>query len=461
MNLVLLSGGSGKRLWPLSNDARSKQFLKLLNDEENQPESMLQRVWNQISKSGLSENAVIATSKSQVEIMYNQLGSDIALVTEPYRRDTFPAIALAVSFLYSEKKVPINETVTVMPVDPYVEDFFFEKISLLEDALINSNADLALMGVKPSFPSQKYGYIVPEIGSYSSENSFVPVNYFKEKPDAELASELINQGALWNCGVFSFKLSFVLDYLEELKIPTDYNILANSYDMLPKNSFDYEIVERAQNIVVQPYEGYWKDLGTWNTLTEEMNSNIIGKAAMSEELKNSHIINELQIPVVMMGIENAIVAASPDGILVTNKERSPEIKKYAEMFSDRPMFEERRWGWYKVLEHNKYDEGNQVLTRRLWVESGKNISYQIHFKRTEVWTLVKGEGLLILDNNIQHIRAGDTIKIPLGKKHALKAITDMEIIEIQVGSELTEDDVTRFSYEWDDIMSQITQHVNI
>ncbi|WP_340081632.1 sugar phosphate nucleotidyltransferase [Terribacillus sp. FSL K6-0262] len=456
MNLVLLSGGSGKRLWPLSNDARSKQFLKLLkNNEDDQSESMLQRVWKQLHKSGLSRNAIIATSKSQEEIMYNQLGSEITLVTEPYRRDTFPAIALAASYLYSEKKIAIDESVTVLPVDPYVDDLFFEKIRSLEDILTESRADLALVGVKPIFPSQKYGYIVPETSGYQN-NMYVPVKSFKEKPDLALAKELISEEALWNCGVFSFRLSFILDYLKELNIPTDYKVLVNNYDMLPKISFDYEIVERAKNIVVAPYNGYWKDLGTWNTLTEEMSSNIVGKGVISDELKNSNIINELQIPIVLMGLENAIVAASPDGILVTDKDRSPDIKKYAEMFSDRPMFEERRWGWYKVLEHNKYEEGNQVLTRRLWVESGKNISYQIHYQRTEVWTLIKGEGLLILENSIEHVRAGDTIKIPLGKKHALKAITNMEIIEVQVGNNITEDDVTRIAYDWNEIIDKLS-----
>lgn len=332
---------------------------------------------------------------------------------------------------------------------------FFEKIRSLEDILTESRADLALVGVKPIFPSQKYGYIVPETSGYQN-NMYVPVKSFKEKPDLALAKELISEEALWNCGVFSFRLSFILDYLKELNIPTDYKVLVNNYDMLPKISFDYEIVERAKNIVVAPYNGYWKDLGTWNTLTEEMSSNIVGKGVISDELKNSNIINELQIPIVLMGLENAIVAASPDGILVTDKDRSPDIKKYAEMFSDRPMFEERRWGWYKVLEHNKYEEGNQVLTRRLWVESGKNISYQIHYQRTEVWTLIKGEGLLILENSIEHVRAGDTIKIPLGKKHALKAITNMEIIEVQVGNNITEDDVTRIAYDWNEIIDKLS-----
>lgn len=202
---------------------------------------------------------------------------------------------------------------------------FFEKIRSLEDILTESRADLALVGVKPIFPSQKYGYIVPETSGYQN-NMYVPVKSFKEKPDLALAKELISEEALWNCGVFSFRLSFILDYLKELNIPTDYKVLVNNYDMLPKISFDYEIVERAKNIVVAPYNGYWKDLGTWNTLTEEMSSNIVGKGVISDELKNSNIINELQIPIVLMGLENAIVAASPDGILVTDKDRSPDIK---------------------------------------------------------------------------------------------------------------------------------------
>lgn len=450
MNLVLLSGGSGKRLWPLSNNSRSKQFLKILEDSDGNHISMVQRVYKQIESAKLNNTAVIATSKAQVEMIQSQLGNNIPIVIEPERRDTFPAIALAATFLYSEKKIDLNEVVTVLPVDPYVEDAFFQTVAKLEKVVIESNADMVLMGVKPTYPSTKYGYIVPH--NAESENDFLKVSHFKEKPSEDLANSLIKENALWNCGVFSFKLSFIIDIIQELSLPLEYEKLSHYYNQLPKNSFDYEVVEKAKSIAVLPFEGYWKDLGTWNTLTEEMGSNTIGKGRISEDSVNTHLINELDIPIAILGVSDLLVAASPDGILVTEKSASPRLKEMILDFEQRPMYEERRWGWYKVLDFTKYDQETEVLTKRIHILEGKNLSYQIHDKRSEVWTVVMGEGELLLNGKHTRIKTGDTIEIPAGTKHSIKAVTDVEIIEIQRGSELIEDDIIRLEHDWENIL---------
>lgn len=447
MKLVLLSGGSGKRLWPLSNDSRSKQFLRVLKDSEGKQVSMVQRVWGQLEKNNLTADSVIATGYSQVDMIKSQLGSDVQIVTEPERRDTFPAIALAAVYLYSQG-TDLDEVIAMLPVDPYVEDGFFERVLDLETALKDSNANLALMGVTPTYPSEKYGYIVPK---GSKESEYVTVDHFKEKPDEETASRLIENNALWNCGVFAFKLRYIIDLLVEKGIPVDHENLYQNYHLLPKNSFDYEVVEKAEHIIALPYDGYWKDLGTWNTLTDEMASTVTGKGIIGEEISNSHIVNELDIPIILLGLNNVVVAASPDGILITEKEASPRLKEYVNGFNGRPMYEERSWGWYRVLENTKYPEGNGVLIKRLNITAGKNLSYQLHYKRSEVWTIVKGEGIYVLNNQWSHIRAGDVIHNPLGAKHALKAITDMEIIEVQTGSELVEEDIFNIATEWDEI----------
>ncbi|MED4039111.1 sugar phosphate nucleotidyltransferase [Niallia taxi] len=451
MKFVLLSGGSGKRLWPLSNDSRSKQFLKVLHNSNGTKESMVQRVWGQLRKNNLIKDSLIATSKSQVEMIYNQLGAETPIVMEPERRDTFAAIALSAVYLYTEKNCDLNEVITVLPVDPFVEDTFFNRVKNLENALIQSNADLALMGVAPTFPSEKYGYIVPVENSYSSE--YCRVQKFTEKPDKVTATKLIEKNALWNCGIFAFKLRYIIELLEELSITTNYWELLRVYNSLPQNSFDYEVVEKAKHIVAVPYEGYWKDLGTWNTLTEEMGSTILGKGIMGEAIINSHIINELDIPITLLGVNNVVVAASPDGILVTNKDDSPKVKEYVGSLGGRPMYEERRWGSYKVLDHTKFKEGNEVLTKRIKITANKNLSYQLHYKRSEVWTVVKGEGIFILNGALRHVRAGDVIQIPLATKHGIKAITDMEIIEVQSGSELIEEDIYRIEIDWDIIVN--------
>ncbi|PFS65904.1 mannose-1-phosphate guanylyltransferase [Bacillus cereus] len=449
MKLILLSGGSGKRLWPLSNDSRSKQFLKVLKNENDEMQSMVQRVWGQLTSLGIESDAVIATSKSQVDMINSQLGNDVPIIIEPERRDTFPAIALAASYLYSKEHVDLDEVVGVLPVDPYVENSFFERLLDLEKALNSSNADLGLMGITPTYPSEKYGYIVPNVEESTQE--LIQVSHFKEKPATAEAEELLKQNALWNSGVFAFKLDKIISLLDQKGLPVQYDMLVQQYASLPKISFDYEVVEKTENIVALPYNGSWKDLGTWNTLTEEMGTNILGKGNMGIECEENHIINELDIPVSVLGLSNIIVAASPDGILVSEKEASPRVKELVGDWDQRPMYEERRWGWYRVLDHTKYDDGNEVLTKRIGITASKNLSYQYHNNRSEVWTVVKGEGVFVLDEEIRVVRPGDVLEIQPGQKHAIKAVTDLEFIEVQSGSELIEEDIVRIYMQWNEI----------
>ncbi|MES9791934.1 sugar phosphate nucleotidyltransferase [Priestia megaterium] len=453
MKLVLLSGGSGKRLWPLSNDSRSKQFLKVLEDKDQDLQSMVQRVWTQISNVGLADSTVIATGKSQEDMIKSQLDNQAGLIIEPCRRDTFPAIALAASYVYSVQKADLDEVVAILPVDPYVDDQFFTRVQDLEEVVQNSDAQLALIGVTPTYPSSKYGYIVPTAEKSSGE--YRRVSRFTEKPSEEQAASLIEDGALWNCGVFAFKLGYVISILEEKGISTDYEELLKQYATLPKISFDYEVVEKTKDIVVLPYDGYWKDLGTWNTLTEEMATSQIGKGVISADSENIHLINELDIPVTVLGASNLIVAASPDGILVSDKEASPRIKELVGEFENRPMYEERRWGWYRVLDYTKLEEGKEVLTKRIGIDEGKNLSYQLHDYRDEVWTIIKGEGKFVLNDKLRPIKTGDVIQIQAGDKHAVRAITDLEIIEVQTGSQLIEEDIVRLFMSWEEIEDHV------
>ncbi|MDP4155557.1 MAG: sugar phosphate nucleotidyltransferase [Bacillota bacterium] len=335
---MLLSGGSGKRLWPLSNDSRSKQFLKLLPSDQksNQPISMLQRIWRQLQRVNLAESTIVSTSNSQIDMLHSQIGTSVPLVLEPFRRDTFPAVALSSIYLYSMKDVKQEEIVVVMPVDSYVEDDFFHYVKSLEKVVQDSKADLSLIGIKPTFPSEKYGYIVPsDFTEAKQEKIFQPVQYFKEKPTVEQAKQLILEGGLWNSGVFAFKLAFIINSLKERGLPLNYNDLVKTYERLPARSFDYEVVEKTKRIVVTAYHGEWKDLGTWNTLTEEMGASLIGKGTMSPDCENVHIVNELDIPVSVIGLSNLIVAVSPNGILVSDKKESSRVKEIANQFDNR------------------------------------------------------------------------------------------------------------------------------
>ncbi|MCX7747200.1 MAG: sugar phosphate nucleotidyltransferase [Clostridia bacterium] len=444
MFIILLSGGSGKRLWPLSNDARSKQFLRVLTGKDGKRLSMAQRVWGQLKECGLGENTLIATGEGQVDIIRSQLGEDVHLVLEPERRDTFPAIALACSYIKSVIGGDEKSPVVVLPVDPYVENDYFEKIKGLEDVIVKTGADIALMGVSPLFPSEKYGYIIRE----NRDEQYSRVKRFKEKPSEQEAEKLIEEGALWNCGVFGFRLGYILDKLTQNGLSSKYNELHVMYEKLPKISFDYEVVEKAQNVFVVQYNGGWKDLGTWNTLTEEMSSNSIGKVVISDSCSNTHVINELGIPVVVMGAKDMAIAASPDGILITDKNESSRLKEFIKDINDRPMFEERRWGCYRVLDSIQYEDGRHVLVKHISMNPGANISYQYHELREETWTVISGEGWVKIDGNSTKIKQGDTIHVAVGAKHSIKAETRLELVETQIGTKLTEDDIIRISYDW-------------
>ncbi|MBB3108563.1 mannose-1-phosphate guanylyltransferase [Paenibacillus phyllosphaerae] len=453
MKVILLSGGSGKRLWPLSNDIRSKQFLKVLDEQDGQPYSMVQRVWKQLESAKLQDSAILATSRPQVEMLQSQLGHDIEIIVEPERRDTFPAIALAAGYLYSVKGVSLNEVIFVLPVDPYVEDHFFAKIKDLEEVVKYTEAEIGLIGVTPDHPSEKFGYIVPaDENVMENGTKYSKVECFIEKPREEKATQLIEQRALWNCGVFAFRLEYVINELISRGLPIQYDELLKQYDRIEKISFDYAVVEKAKHVVVTSYKGSWKDLGTWNTLTEEIKKPLVGKGIVTEDSFNTHVINELDIPITVIGSPNLIVAASPDGILVSDKDSSPRIKEVMKLEDQRPMYEERRWGRYRVLDYIKYPDGREVLTKRICVSEGRNLSYQYHNKRNEVWTVISGLGEMVLNGKVSLLKAGDVISIPLEAKHSIRAIQEMEIIEVQTGSELVEEDIVRLALDWSEIL---------
>lgn len=450
MKIVLLSGGSGKRLWPLSNDMRSKQFLPLLQNPHGDTESMVQRVWRQLKDAGLSSSSYIATGRAQVELLQSQLDHEATIIVEPERRDTFPAIALAAAYLYSIEGVSLNEVITIMPVDPFVSDEFYSHVVELEQAIQQSGVELALMGVVPDAPSESFGYIVPV---NSAEAKVSRVEQFKEKPYKEEAAALINRGALWNCGVFAFRLDTIINLLITMNLPIQYDEICKQYRNLPKNSFDYEVVEKLEHIVVTRFSGQWRDLGTWNTLTREMAGPVYGKGVITEDSINTHLVNELEIPITIIGLSNVVVAASPDGILVSDKSHSPRIKELTGEWNQRPMYEERRWGQYKVIDFIQYEDGREVLTKRITITAGRNLSYQYHLMRSEVWTVIGGEGEMVLDGQYRRIAAGDVILVPSGMKHSIRAINDLEIIEVQSGSELVEEDIVRLCMDWSEIMS--------
>jgi len=302
------------------------------------------------------------------------------------------------------------------------------------EAAQTGSENLVLMGIEPTYPSEKYGYIKPieKDGKWSWG--------FTEKPTAEKAAEYIAEGALWNGGVFAYKLSYVLGKSRELLGTDDYETLFNGYADLKKISFDYAVVEQETSIEVLRYSGTWKDLGTWNTLTEAMEECVVGDGRMNEACSNTHIINELGVPILVMGGKDLVVAASPEGILVSDKEQSSYIKPFVDAIDQQVMFAEKSWGSYHVM-----DVEEDSMTVKVTLNPGHKMNYHSHEKRDEVWTVISGTGTTIVDGMAQPVKPGDVITMAAGCKHTVIAgDSGLQIIEVQLGKEISVSDKKKY-----------------
>ena len=437
MNFILLSGGSGKRLWPLSNDIRSKQFIKIFKNEKGMYESMLQRVYKQIKKADPEAAVTIATSKTQVSAIHNQLGGNVGISVEPCRKDTFPAVVLATAYLADIMHVGLEEPVVVCPVDPYVEDNYFKALKNLSIQAGKCEANLVLMGIEPTYPSEKYGYIIPK-----DSEPISMVSAFKEKPCAAVAEEYIKHGALWNGGVFAYKLKYVLDKARSLINYKNYQDLFERYSTLDKISFDYAVAEKEDKIQVMRFHGKWKDLGTWNTLTEAMEEDIIGNGILNDQCSGVHIINEMDVPVLAMGLHDIVISASPEGILVSDKEQSSYIKPFIDSIEQQVMFAEKSWGNFRVL-----DVGNGAMTIKVSLKKGTSMNYHSHEHRDEVWVVTSGRGKTVIDGTRKDVHVGDVITMGAGCPHTIIAETELTLVEVQIGKEISVQDKKKFKID--------------
>lgn len=366
------------------------------------------------------------------------MGRNVNISVEPFRRDTFPAIALATAYLHDVRGVPADEAVVVCPVDPYVEDSYF---TCLQEMCRKAEQQdgLVLMGIQPTYPSEKYGYILAR----EDENG---KSYFefKEKPDAKTAQRYIEEGCLWNGGVFAYKLSYVLNKSKELIGTDNYYELYADYEKLRKISFDYAVVENETNLSIVRYDGEWKDLGTWNTLTEAMEENAVGDVRMNDTCENVHAINEMGVPMLVMGCKDVVISASPEGILVSDMEQSSYIKPYVDDIKQRIMFAEKSWGRYRVL-----DVGDKYMTVKVTLNPGHKMNYHSHEKRDEIWTVIAGSGRTIVEGMEQPIKPGDVITMAAGCKHTVIAgSAGLQMIEVQIGSDISVTDKKKYEFPY-------------
>ncbi len=437
MNIILLSGGSGKKLWPLSNDVRSKQFIKLFKNSRNEQESMIQRVYRQIMEIDAEVDVTVATSKSQASTVISQLGHRVGISVEPDRRDTFPAIILALEYLKDVKNVSLDESIVVCPVDLYADDSFFESFLDLAESASDNSDGITLLGTVPKEASTRYGYIVPQ-----SKDKLSAVSSFVEKPNAFTAARMIENGALWNAGVVSFRLGHVLEIAHSMLDYQGYDDLFSRYPQMPSVSFDRAVLEKEKGLKVLACDSRIRDLGTWAAITEMMPDAVIGKAVLSSSCRNVNVINDMDIPVLAIDLKDLVISASQQGILVTSKTESIDISPFVDHIGQTVMFAEKSWGSLKVL-----DVSDESMTIKLYIHAGKRMSYHSHEHRDEMWMIVSGEGKTVVDGMEQPVHPGDVITMEAGCRHTIKADTDLEVIEVQRGESIRTSDKKKYELE--------------
>ncbi|WP_081756981.1 sugar phosphate nucleotidyltransferase [Gorillibacterium massiliense] len=432
LNIILLSGGSGKRLWPLSNDIRSKAFLKLLDNGRGERESMIQRVTRQLKSAGFASDVTIVAHESQQEMIRSHIGKHIPIIPEPAKRGTFTAIALAATYLHSVRKTDHEDHLCILPVDLFVQGPFYQLLRQIPGVLERSQGEMVFIGTRPHFPSTQFGYILPQ---KTEDSGYMRVSRFYEKPDTEKAAELIQEGALWNCGIFAFTLQFILDILLENGLPIEYEDLLERYERLPERNFEKEIAEKTNNAAVIAHDEEWNDLGGWESLMDHMKESLIGPGELSADCTNSQVINELSLPIRVIGLNGVIVAASADGILVADKKVSSRIKDMLGNDPDSPGYEEKSWGSRTVLDRHSTPDGPNSITSKLKVVAGHVLivgkEEDSRCLWNKVWIILNGKGKLTLNRVQRLVSSGDVLRLPAGRSAILHAFSDMELLEVK------------------------------
>ena len=412
MRIVLMAGGSGTRLWPLSTSNLPKQFISLFDNKK----SMLTMTYEKVYE--LSDNIYVSTQKKYYDIALKQINNSVKIISEPFINDTFAAFLNIAAYLKYDENTNDDEFVAILPTDHDVNAEFYRILFDAQKLLEKSNNSFCLIGVKPRHPSIQYEYIL--------HNNFL-VNKFVEKPNELVASELISKGAVWNSGILVFKLGAMLTISKKYLNYNTYQEFINNYAKLPKISFDYEILEKMNNLMVVVSNEEWKDLGTWYTLYNKISS---------PDSYNTNIINKENKTIVNYGVENALIINTMFGIAMY-----PKIK-YSKVV--------RNWGYYQILNLYKF-ENLSIKIKYLKIKPGSNISYQSHKCRNEFWSIIKGTGEVIINGEVKMLKAGDSCFININDKHAIKAMETLEVIEIQQGSKTVEEDIERIEYDWNKI----------
>lgn len=456
MYAIILAGGSGSRLWPLSRELYPKQLIAL---HENK--SLLQSTINRLSAIVDNEKIICITNvkhANDVKFQLQQIDCKARVISEPMGKNTAPAIACALEYI---RQVSNNndEKVLVLPSDHLIKDTdAFEKT--IEKAASLANQDyMVTFGIKPSYPETGYGYINTD----SLLSGGFKVKKFIEKPDLKTAEEYVKSGCYyWNSGMFCAKLSVWnneiaalapeiyknlkdLSYKESLSIPFDI------YEKMPNISIDYAVMEKSQKCAMAVLESDWNDLGSWQSLYDVREKdnlgNVIEGNVIADNTKNSFIYSAKKL-VAVSGLEGVILVETEDAVMACKKENSQDVKKLydrleKENLNARTIHKTvfRPWGYYTCLA-----EGEGYLTKVISVSPKQKLSIQSHNHRSEHWVVLEGDALVVLEGENHYLKAGQSIDIPLQAKHSLQNPYDRElrIIEVQKGDYISEDDIIRY-----------------
>jgi len=458
---VILSGGSGARLWPLSRKEYPKQYLPLASDKTMLQETILRlngldNLAHPIIICNVDHRFLVAEQCQQIEV------SNPTILLEPIGRNTAPAIAAAA---FQSLKDTEDSTLLVLSADHVIQDVdaFHKAINIVNQQA--QSGKLVTFGIVPTNANTGYGYIKSSKENY---NGAYRVEEFVEKPDLKTAEFYLEQGSyLWNSGMFMFQASAFIDELaaHAPNIVSSVNVAVNNatqdldFIRLDKNAFksspsvsiDYALMEKSNNVVVVPLDAKWNDIGAWPALydigSKDSQGNVIKGDVITQDTTNTYI-NADHHMVATIGVDNLIIIDTPDATFIATQDKAQEVKNIVESLQVSGRCEStghrkvyRPWGWYDTIESGEYFQ-----VKRLHVRPGAKLSLQMHYKRAEHWVVVSGKATVTNGEQTFSLNKGESTYIPLGVTHALENQTSkpLEIIEVQSGTYLGEDDIVRF-----------------
>lgn len=454
MKVIILAGGSGTRLWPISRSAFPKQFLPFGGKD-----SLLQKTIKRFISNFKAEDFVIVTNqeyyhhvKSQVSEIDSALEKQI--IVEPERKNTAPAIALAVKFLQEHQKIQKEECCIVSSSDHFIspEKTFISALTLAES--VAKGKKHVLFGIRPHKPETGYGYIKMQ---ETKDPHIFAVQRFVEKPDLQKAKEYLMSGDyLWNAGIFVFHIETFLKEMQEYcpaiaeKSQGTFKQMVQEFAMLPSISIDYALMEKSHQVMVLPLDVTWSDVGSWDSVYEvldkDQNQNVKIGNIVDIDTKNCLIIGGKRL-ISTIGLEDMLIIETEDALFLGKKGESERVKNLVEELKRRKAKEpdehlttHRPWGKYTILE-----EGERYKIKRIVVDAGQRLSLQKHYHRSEHWVVIKGTAKVTIGETEKLLHENESVYVPKSTVHRLEnpGKVGLELIEVQVGEYVGEDDIVR------------------